>query len=103
MNNFNKKKENENLNFVNILDAISIKKENEFKKSPSKIKFYLVKFISTLIVSSSFLIVFYLKYNVNLIEKKYLKFNNEISEFVIDTEFHNYERNLITEEMKKKI
>ena len=102
MNNFNKTKENENLNFVNILDAISIKKENEFKKSPSKIKFYLVKFISTLIVSSSFLIVFYLKYNVNLIEKKYLKFNNEISEFVIDTEFHNYERNLITEEMKKK-
>jgi hypothetical protein len=50
MNNFNKKKENENLNFVNILDAISIKKENEFKKSPSKIKLYLVKFISILLI-----------------------------------------------------
>ena len=70
MNKSNKSKENENFNFVNVLDSISIKKENEFKKSRSRVKFYLVKSISILIVSSSFLIVFYFKYSVNLIEKK---------------------------------
>ena len=100
MNNFNKIKENENLNFVNVLEAISLK-ENEFKKACSKVKIYLIKLIVILIVSSSFLIVFSFKYNINLLENKYIKFNNEINEFVIDTEFHNYERNLISEEMKK--
>ena len=101
MNNKNEFTEIEKKVYINNIQKIQSLNENQIKKICSVLKPYLLKFFLILIISSSFLIVFYFKFNIDSIETKYNRIIRNYNEFIIDTEFYNYERNFITEDMKK--
>lgn len=98
MNDENKTKgtEKEKAELISLFEIITPKKFIIKNKCPSS-KHFIMKIKTILIVMIIFFIIIYLKS-----KSKFLSLPNDyLNEFIIDTEFYNYERNLITEDMKK--